>query len=78
MSVLMYGQMYGRSRDYQIIIFTQTILPQNFAQPLILGFFHTIRHVTLRLKNRRNAAPLRQRNRAATTVLVREQKPYPV
>ena len=37
-----------------------------------------IRHVTFRLRDQRGAASLRHRNRAATTVLAREQKPYPV
>ena len=34
--------------------------------------------MTLHFMNRRAAASLRHRNRAATTVLVCEQKPYPV
>ena len=37
-----------------------------------------IRHVMLFFRDRRRAASLRHRNRAATTVLVCEQKQYPV
>ena len=37
-----------------------------------------IRYVTLHLRDRRGATSLRHRNRAATTVLVCEQKPHPV
>ena len=37
-----------------------------------------IRYVTLHFQDRRGAASLRHRNRAATTVFVCEQKPFPV
>lgn len=39
---------------------------------------NTIRYVTLPFRDRRGAASQRHINRAATTVLICELKPYPV
>ena len=49
-----------------------------FSNPTLRCGTDSIRYVTLHFRDRRYTASLRYRNRAEITVLVCEQKPYPV
>ena len=74
------GLMHREQNDYFCLGFVDTIL-DSFScryEKLSCIVWTPIRYVNLRFRDRRGADSLRYRNRAKITVLMCEQKPYPV